>query len=194
MQAQNNFPRKRGRPKKTDVQPTSREQLKLFFLEQLAVWGEKTTACEKSGVPLSTLYNWISTGFITKDEIATAISVHEDRIYQAAHKWATQGIPHVVQDGHGHTVFEADGVTPKVEYRQSEKLLAEFLKHHPRFKPTAEQNGNGLNGHMVEGTIEQVVALSHQIVHVRLISYIQEGRDIIMAAMREAEKYRTADE
>ena len=79
-----------------------------------------------------------------------------------------------------------------------------FLETHPRFRrqvqaaigisPVESMNGYA-NGHYVEGSIESVgTDIVHTVVHIKLIDYTEEGRALLIHAMREAEKYRVGEQ
>jgi hypothetical protein len=207
MQAQNISSRKRGRPKKQPVVPTSREEQKLLFLAKLVEFGTMTRAIAESGLPSSTVYKWRETGFISAEEISHCVLQHEDNIYQAGLEWALQGIPYQLDNGHGHKLFNDDG-TPQIGYKRSEKIFLKFLETHPRFRgqvqaaigisPVESMSGyaNGsAHGHSVEGSIDYVgTDIAHTVLHIKLIDYTEEGCALLIHAIREAEKYRVGEQ
>jgi hypothetical protein len=186
-QAQQHFPKKRGRPKKQPVVPVGREQQKIMFLQKLVEFGRVTLAMREAGIPNSSYYKLREEGYITDEEINFAVLQHVDNIYHAALEWGLKGIPTYVSDGHGHHITMPDG-SPQVEYKRSEKIFLKLLDADPTFRKHISEvmhTGNGYQPTIIDSDIKTDIV--HTVLHVCLVEYDEEGQRLLISAMREAE-------
>lgn len=117
------------------------------FLEQYAIYGIITTACELSGIDRTKVYRWKERDPAFAERMAEAEKKANDLLLQEARRRAVEGVPrYVVQKAE---IVRLNG-QPLIQNEYSDRLLELLLRGRlpDMFKDRTEHstpNGDGLN-------------------------------------------------